>query len=320
MAVGQEQRIRTLKYDGKTWTESPPAPVGTAEGDLHAIEVQIKNGDHRRALSAIKKYMKKYGGDHEFHPNMLIAKAKALIGRRDYQKAHVVLQEFLGAYSGMSLTQEALRLEFVIAENFLAGVKRKIWGVRLLSGKDLGFTILDEISTDHPEAGLAELAIKTKADRMFDAGDHALAEMEYGRLIREYPRSRYHQFALRRSADAALASFGGIEYDEAALIEAEERFDDYSRQYPAQAKSERIPLILEDIRAKRAEKEFAVARYYERTEHLSSAVMYYRSVVRNWPETIAAAKASARLDMLGAPANEPNAASPDRSSVKGNGR
>ena len=281
--------------------------------------MRIKDGQHRRALSAIKTYMKEYGRDHEFHPNMLIAQAKALIGRREFQKAHVVLQEFLGAYGGMSLTQEALRLEFVIAENFLGGVKRKVLGVRLLSGTDLGFTILDEISTDHPEAGLAELAIKTKADHLFDSGDHALAELEYGRLIREYPRSRYHQYALRRSADAALASFGGIEYDEAALIEAEERFENYSLRYPAQSKSERVPLILEDIRAKRAEKEFAVAQYYERTEHFSSAVLYYRLVVKDWPDTIAAAKAASRLGMLGASEFEPNVASPDRSNGTGNG-
>lgn len=301
-AVALQPRTRTLTYDPdrKAWAELPPPPPGTPEGDLHAIKVRIREEDYGSALSAIKEFFKRYGESGPFQPEVLIAKAEALIGRDDYDKAHLVLQEFLGGFGGMALTSEALRLEFVIAEAYLSGVKRKVWGIRLFSGEDIAFRILDEIATDYPDSRLAELATKTKADYLFRTGEHALAELEYARLLRDYPQSRYHPFALRRSAESALASFAGVDYDDAALIEAEERYYEYRLRYAAQADREGVGLILDGIREARAEKDFSTGAYYERTGHLSSAIFYYRFVRDNWPNTIATTKATERLELLGA--------------------
>lgn len=301
-AVGQPSRTRTLTYDPdrKEWVElPPPAAQGTPEGDLHRIRVQIKDGRYRKALSAIKNFVNTYGQEDSHYPAILIAKAEALIGGRKYDQAHEVLQNFLGEFSGVQLTSEALRLEFVVAEAYLAGAKRKLLGLRLLSGTDVAYRILDEIPTDYPDSEYAELAIKTKADHLFRQGEHAFAELEYGRLIREHPRSRYHEFALARSAEAAMASFRGVEYDEAALIEAQDRFEEYRLRYPASAQRDRVDAILDSIREMRAGKDFRVGRYYERTQHLASAVWYYERVRQDWPDTIAKTRATERLERLG---------------------
>jgi len=239
------------------------------------------------------------GVSDPLYPEVLIAKAEALIGRRSYHEAYVTLQEFLGEFAGMGLTSEALRLEIVIAETYLAGVKRKVWGLRWLSGEDTAFCILDEISADYPKSLLAEHAIKAKADYLFAKGEHALSELEYSRLLKDYPQSRHYQFCLRRSAEAALAGFEGVEYDEAALIEAEERYRDYRHFYPEAADREGVGLVLDGIREKRAEKDFSVGRYYERTDHLRSAIFQYQLVRERWPETLAATKATSRLELLG---------------------
>ncbi len=301
-AHGQRPRTRELTYDPQRqeWVELPPPPVGTPAGDLHHIRVQIKNGKHRRALSEIKSFVKTHGQAKAQYPGVLIGKAEALIGRRAYYEAYGVVQEFLDAYGGMALTSDALRLKFIIAETYLTGVKQKILGLRLFSGVDLAFRILDEIAVDYPDSGWAVYAIKTKADHLFQTGDHLLAEMEYARLLQNYPQSRYHQPALRRSADAALASFRGIEYDEAALIEADERYRDYASQYQITHDTKDVGLVLAGISEQRAEKDFSIGAYYERTDHLSSAIFYYRSIVANWPDSVAATKAGERLELLGA--------------------
>ncbi len=299
--AAQQSRIRTLTYEPqkKGWIEHPPPPAGTAEGDLFAVKTQIHEGQYRGALSAIKQLIGKYGTADPTYPEALIAKAQALIGLRDYDKAHRVLQAYLGEFSGMLLTEEALRLEFVIAEAYLSGVKRKVWSIFRVSGVDLGYQILDEISTDYPEGPLAELAVKTKADHLFKVGDHALAELEYARLLKDYPLSRYHRFCLGRSAESALASFEGVEYDEAALVEAEERYNDYRLRYRIQADQEGVGLILDSIQEMRSEKDFLIGQYYERTDHTGSAIFYYQGVRKNFPNTIAARKATSRLELLG---------------------
>lgn len=301
-AAAQQARIRTLTYEPqkKAWIEQPPPPAGTAEGDLFAIKTHIHDGQYRGALSAIKRLINKYGKADPTYPEVLIAQAEALVGLKDYAKAHEVLQAYLGEFSGMTLTEEALRLEFVIAEAYLSGVKRKVWLIFRVSGEDLGYQILDEISSDHSDSPLAELAVKTKADHLFKVGDHALAELEYARLLKDFPRSRYHQFSLGRSAESALASFEGVEYDEAALVEAEERYNDYRLRYRLQADQEGVGLILDSIQEMRGEKDFLIGQYYERKDHIGSAIYYYQGVRKEFPNSIAARKATSRLELLGA--------------------
>lgn len=313
----QQPRTRTLKYDAsrREWVELPPPPPGTAEGDLHQIRMLIADGDHRAVLSSVKRSLKLYGTSSPHYPDLLIAKAEALIGRREYHEAYTVLEQFLNEFGGTKLTPEALRLEFVIAETYLTGVKRKIWGFRWLSGEDIAYQILDDISVNYPNSRYAEFAIKTKADDLFRKGRHGLAELEYARLLRDYPQTRYHRYALRRSAEAALASFAGVEYDDAALIEAEERYRDYRARYGRVAEREdRVIEILDAIRERRAEKEFSIGAYYERTGHVSSAVFYYQSVRAQWPDSVAATKAVTRLELIGAPGPVATA-SPTRRSV-----
>lgn len=299
-ADAQEMRRRTLTYDleNKKWDEAPPPTPGTAKAELFEMKENIKKGEYKFALQAVQPFVTEFGKTHQLYPNILIAKAEALIGQEEYDKAYETTQEFLNEFSGIALSAEALRLEFLIAEAYLGGAKRKVWGMKLFSGEDLAMEILDELSTDYPNSRIAELAYKTKADHMFATGDHALAEIEYGRLLQEYPQSRYHQYALRRSADAALASFGGVEYDEAALIEADERYNDYRMTYPGDSEVEGVGLILDGIREKQAEKQYRIAQYYERTGHLSSAVYYYRLVEKEWADTLGASKASVRLEIL----------------------
>lgn len=300
-AQSAPDRNRTLDYNAETrrWVEIPPPQPGTAEGDLFHIRAQIKDEDYGDALESCDGFAQAYGEGDLLYPAVMIAKAEALIGKRRYYKAHELLQKFLNRYGGLELTGEALRLEFIIAETYLSGVRRKFLGMRVLASEDTAMSILDDISIGFPQDKLAPLAIKTKADYYFRKGEHAQAELAYSRLLQEYPNNRYHQLALKRSAESALASFRGIEYDEAALIEADARFRDYRLQYPQEAGQEGIGVILQEIRSYRAEKDFTIATYYERTGHLRSAVFYYSSVVREWPESAAAIKARAKLETLG---------------------
>ena len=296
----EPERARTLTFDKerKVFVEVPPPPAGTAEGDLHALRLLLDDEQYGAAFRATRTFVKQYGETHALYPDILIARAEAQIGRRDYYKAYKTLQEFLNRFGGFELVEEALRLQFVIAETYLGGTKRKVWGMRIFSGEDVALRILDDIAAGYPDSEYAPLALKIKADYHFRTGEFSLAELDYARLLRNYPNSRYHQFALRRTAEAALSSFGGIAYDDSALIEAEERYHDYRLRYPRVSQTEDVEVILTGISEQRAAKELATGQYYERTQHLGTAIFYYRSVLKHWPNTVAACEAQSRLELL----------------------
>lgn len=299
-AMGDAPRARTLTWDADrgAWVEAAPPQAGTAEGDRYAIQMLVKAGRHRKALAAIKRFTKRYGDDGAEFPSVLIAQAEALMGLRRHDKAYEVLRRFFKRHARSPQVQDALRVKFMLAEAYLRGAKRRVLGLPIMSGVDRAYEMLDALAIGYPDDPLAELAIKTQADHLFSVGDFDLAETAYTRLIEEHPNSRYHQYCLRRAADAALARFPGVAYDDTALVEAGERYDVYRLRYPAVADREGVGLIQAGIRSRRADKQFAVGRYYERTGHIGSAVFYYRRVVERFAGTVAAARATGRLELL----------------------
>ncbi len=301
-----EQYAERLTYDPVTgeWLELPPPRPGTPEGELEMARSILARAESKRDLRKARKLLEKWVRtyyDSPHYPEALFYFADAQFQLGNFMKAYELLERLLDDYGTTELADRALRTEIVIAEVFLSGRWRKVWGgmIRLPADEE-ALDILERIATNRaPGTPYAEQAIKIKADYYYAKGEFLDAEQEYARLAREFPRSRYVKLALLRSAQSAFASFHGVKFDDGALIEAEERFEQFRRKYPKAAEEENVPLLLEQIRNSRAHKEFTIGKYYERTKHPRAAAFYYRNVIEFWPDTTWAVMAEGRLGRLG---------------------
>ena len=300
-------RPHQLRFDPERseWIDLPRPEPGTAAGDLAAARASFAERRHKKARRLIKTWQKTYGMASELYPEALLLQARTEKALREYYQAYELLDRLLGEFRSTEVADDAAVELFNIAEVYLSGVRRKLWGMRLLNASDLALDILDRISTEFAGTRLAELSLKAKADYFFDRGDFTLAELEYARLLQDYPESQYRRYAMKHSADAALASFTGVRFDDASLVEAEERYRAYARQYPDHAGREGVNLILHGIRERRAEKEFEIGLYYRRIGQLQAARFYFESVRAHWPDTAAAAKATGALAGPSAPPATP---------------
>ncbi len=292
--ASEPPRSEQLQWDAsrERWIEKSPPTPGTSGGDLAIAQKAFGDGEFDRANRLVGKWFKSYDESELVYPNAVVLKAKVQKARRRYYEAYLTLDVFLDDYSSSTVMEDVLIELFNIAEVQLSGVKRRNWlGFRWGSMEETGLEILDDISTSYAETSLAEQALKAKGDYFFAKGDFGLAEIEYRRLVQEHGNSRYYRYALRRSAEAALAGFSGTRFDDAPLIEAAERYDLYRRQFPGLAEQEGIGLVLNDIRERRATKEFETGQFYDRIGQGEAAAFYYRSTKDNWPETIAARRA-----------------------------
>jgi outer membrane protein assembly factor BamD (BamD/ComL family) len=102
-----------------------------------------------------------------------------------------------------------------------------------------------------------------------------------------------------RSAEAANAAFPGVFFDDRQLVEAEVRYQQLEAVFPEYAAAENVETRLEGIREQRAEKDLEVAKWYERTRQPGAAEFYYRLILRDWPGTLGAHEARARLRAMG---------------------
>ena len=303
------ERAERLTWDEKTktWLSTPEPKPGTEDGDLDVARRQLARAEYQDALKCLVAWIKKYGTDRPRYPEAVYLKAVAELETRDYRAAHDDFQILLNEFPGSPFAEDALESDFRVAEQYLAGKRRKAWrGLLWVKDREGGIKILDDIILNYPDTPLAELAQRTKADYYYGRGEYDVAEDEYATFSREYPRSRFHPYALLQSARAALASFAGIKFDDAGLVEAQERFTEFQKLYPVQSRDADVPISLEQIDSARAEKTLDIARFYEKTSKYGhqarrrqAARFYYRATMERWPETAAAAEARGRLASLG---------------------
>jgi hypothetical protein len=299
-ARAQEEQYRereVLEPESDEWVTQPVEEEVTPAGALDEARRLLAEGDSGKAYTRLKKWTK----DNLEHERYL--EGMYLLGEAQFEREH-----FYQAYESYEVVAEntagelfykALRREMDVARAFLAGEKRIVWKILRLPAYDDGIEILDRIWERVPGTRLGEVALKLKADYFFAVGDMDLAQDEYVHLVREYPSGRYVQLAMLRSAEAAAAAFPGIKFDDRALLNAQERYGQVQSTFPVYAERERVGDRLEGIRQERAEKDLDIARWYERTKQTGAAEFYYRLILKDWPETLAAGEARRQLRALG---------------------
>ena len=296
------ERAERLTFDPQQnrWVQTADPVPGTEDGDLDIARQWLALEDFKTARKAIKQWIKTYGPESPRYPEALYLQGTIYLELGDYRAADDTYQALLNDFPGSPYAAEALSARFRIAEQYLAGKRRKaMWGLFRVKDREGGLKIMDDVLVNYTDTPLAEKAQLTKANYYYDRGEFELAEDEYARFAQDYPRSRYQPKALLWSAYAALASFPGILFDDISLIEATERFGQFMESYPDQAVQLDVPVLLDQIASTRADKTYAIARFYERTAQPKAARYYYRATISRWPNTAAAAEARARLMALG---------------------
>jgi tetratricopeptide (TPR) repeat protein len=294
----QYREREVLDSESGGWVGQPAEEAVAPAGPLEEARRLLAEG---RASKA-RKRLKKWTNDNPEHQRYF--EGVYLLGEAEFERKH-----YYQAYENYEIVAEStvgelfdtvLKREMDVARAFLSGEKRIVWGFLRLPAYDDGIEILDRIWERVPGTWLGERALKLKADYFFAVGDVDLAQDEYVNLTREYPNGRYVQLAMLRAAEAAAAAFPGIKFDDRALLDAQVRYQQVQNAFPPYADREQVPDRLEGIRQQRAEKDLDIARWYERTRQPAAAEFYYRLVLKDWPDTLAAGEAQRRLGAMGA--------------------
>lgn len=297
-----KERAERLTFDAEQnrWIASPDPIPGTEDGDLDIARQWLAREEYKTARKATEQWIETYGPQSARYPEALYLEGTIHLERGDYRAADDAYQALLNDYPGSPYASEALLGRFRIAEQYLAGKRRKaMWGLLRVKDREGGLKIMDDILVNYADTPLAEKAQLSKANYYYERGEFELAEDEYARFAEDFPRSRYQPKSLLWSAYSALARFPGIQFDDISLIEAKARFEQFMISYPDQAQQMDVPVLLDQIDSTRADKTFEIARFYERTKKTEAARYYYQATVRRWPNTAAAAEAQARLIAFG---------------------
>jgi outer membrane protein assembly factor BamD (BamD/ComL family) len=309
----QEQKYRerqVLDPNTNEWIEQEAPAEGAPGNDLDQARADLARNRPSRARTLLNRWLKQNAEDERTYEATFLL-GETYFETRDFWKA-VKQYTLVAENTSGELFERANERTVDVSRAFLAGQKRIVWGFLRLPAYAEAVDLLDRVWERVPGTRLGELALKLKADYYFNNGDLDLAQDEYANLAKQYPSGRYVEFAMLRAAEAAEAAFPGIKFDATPLVEADERYRQVQSAFPTYAERENVPDRLQGIREQRAEKDLDIAQWYARTRQPSAAEFYYRQVLEDWPDTLAAADARTRLRAMGARLEdlEPEGATP----------
>lgn len=248
-------------------------------------------------------------GTNPFLPEAYLLRADALVAlQREYQALYdyeLICREYFES----DVFRTAVERELQIGTEYLNGLKRRIWGLRIFDATDVGEELLIRVQERMPGDDMAETAAIRLADFYYGKREIGLARDAYDLYLLNHPRGQHRMHAAKRRIYCDIARFKGPRYDASSLIDAEIEIRAFARRYPAKAEKDGLNEgQIDRLRESRAAALLESVDWYLRRGDWPAARLALRRLVRQYPTTLAAERATTILERRGWAAAEEDAA------------
>jgi outer membrane protein assembly factor BamD (BamD/ComL family) len=148
------------------------------------------------------------------------------------------------------------------------------------------------------------------ANALFTRERYEEAANYYDTLRKHYTKSEHLLDAHLLEMKSRVKIYQGPMYDGVPLAKAGEIADQLLAQFPTEL-GEHRDLVIQtknQVVEQKAERDWAMAQYFENRKLYGAARYYYRALLNDYPQTVVAGHARARLEQIGGLPDEP----PDR--------
>lgn len=212
-------------------------------------------------------------------------------------EAYKEYQKTIDTYPFSERIQEIIEREYKIAESFMSGQKRKVWGINLpVENPAIEiFSQVVENSTYGPFAPKAQYKLGLVLKGLMRYYE---AEEAFNKVITNYPNSEWVEAAEFQIASCRAAVSRGADYDQGATQEAKEKFREFLKEHPDAVLSQDAEENIGQLREKEAESNYNIAIFYEKQKQYEAAKVYYEEILKKYSDTNWAAKALEKLQIM----------------------
>ena len=246
----------------------------------------------REFAKLLKKYSKSFEASESQYYLGLIEEAQG----RSYE-AFLAYQKVIDKYPFSERIQDIIRREYEIAEGFMAGEKRKALGMAL-PVENPAIEILTKVIENSTYGPLAPKAQYKLGLVLKGLMRYYEAEEAFNKVISNYPESEWVEPARFQIAACRAALSRSPDYDQGAMQEAKEKFEEFVKENPDAELSHEAEKNIKQLREKEAQSNFNIGRFYEKQKDYGPARIYYEEVIKKYSDTPWAAKAIERLEIM----------------------
>lgn len=246
----------------------------------------------REFKKLLKKYPKSLEASESQYYLALIEEAQG-----NLYEAYLAYQKVIDKYPFSERIQEIIEREYKIGESFMSGEKRKAMGLTLpVENPAIEiFTKVIENSTYGPLAPKAQYKLGLVLKGLMRYYE---AEEAFNKVISNYPNSEWVEAAKFQIASCRASVSRGPDYDQGATKEAKQKFEDFLKEHPDAVLSRDAEKNINQLKEKEAQSNYNIGRFYEKQMAYEAAKIYYNDVISNYPDSVWAAKALERLQVM----------------------
>ena len=235
-----------------------------------------------------------------------------------YDKANESYEKMLEDYPNSRYMDIVQQRRFTIADFWLKDVEKnprhflsfnftnELFPLR--DNREEAIRIFDKIRLQDPTGKLADDATMAAALSLIKQEEYERADVFLTDLRKTFASSEHQFMAHYLGIHTKLRSYEGAWYSGIVLDEAEKLVQRIRRQFPQEERKYRqdVNRMHAEVRFLKAEREWAMAEFYDRRDEIGAARIYYTSILHEYPDTPYAERALDRLkEVQNMPAKPP---------------
>ena len=169
----------------------------------------------------------------------------------------------------------------------MTGENRLAYAIKLYDDEDYLEAIneFQAILLQYPGSSISDDAQFYLAKTRFDRTEFILAAFEFSKLIKNMPASEFVAESQFMLAECYYQLSPNFNLDQKYTKKAVQEFQAFIDFFPT---NERVPEAekkIDELNNKQAEKDFSIARIYEKMDYLKAALIYYEDVIETYHDT-----------------------------------
>ncbi len=289
---------RAPEIQTRSAEEMTEAEAADAEAMFAAALALDESGSASQAITAYKRAIKKYPFAKSSGPAQFRV-AELLEATGDPSRAFDAYQVLIQRYPDTPNFERAVAAQVTIANLYLGGKPQKFLGIPIGNSAERAQEMYTAIVGNAPYSKFAPVAQFNLGLAYEKKSQPFEAIKAYQVLLDSYPNSDIGDDALYQIGFVYMrVGFGSGSQDMSALVAAKNTFEDFLIEFPDSEKAPQARENLLQLDGKQSTDILRIAEFYEFSNDLKGAVIYYNEVIRRAPNTEDATFAKARIEEL----------------------
>ena len=311
LALPQIAPAPLIYRPGEGWTYEPVGREGKwrrdrAKDQLEVAQTAFEKRDYNLALQAARRVVSQWPLS-DYAPQAQYLVGRCYEAKKQDEKAFKEYQKLLEKYPKSTNSQEVLVRQFEIANRFLAGQSFKLWGyIPFFPSMGRTAELYKKIASIGPYSDIApqaQLNIGTAYEKKkvlwFKKPDYSEAVKAYEIAAdRYFDRTNIAAEAIYRAGLAYAKQARTAEYDQSTAAKAIATLNDFVTLFPDDQRVSEAQKLVESLKAEQARGSYEIARFYEKRQRWSGALVYYNEVLLLDPTSKLASAAREKIDAL----------------------